>query len=65
VLVVQGLQMTTSRADGVVRLEAVFADVLLAPVIWVVNENYRREMSRRLRKVQESWSRSRPRSPNR
>jgi len=31
--------------------------VLLAPIIWVVNENYRREMSRRLRLVQESWSR--------
>jgi ABC-type bacteriocin/lantibiotic exporter with double-glycine peptidase domain len=31
--------------------------VMLAPVIWVVNENYRREMSRRLRKVQQSWSR--------
>jgi ATP-binding cassette subfamily B protein len=31
--------------------------VLLAPVIWLVNERYRHEMSRRLRKVQESWSR--------
>ena len=31
--------------------------VILAPVIWVVNQNYRREMSRRLRMVQESWSR--------
>jgi ATP-binding cassette subfamily B protein len=31
--------------------------VLLAPIIWFVNENYRHEMSRRLRKVQESWSR--------
>src|ERR1700722_12360682 len=31
--------------------------LILAPIIWVVNENYRHEMSRRLRKVQESWSR--------
>jgi ATP-binding cassette subfamily B protein len=29
----------------------------MAPIIWVLNENYRHEMSRRLRKVQESWSR--------
>jgi ATP-binding cassette subfamily B protein len=31
--------------------------IILAPIIWFVNENYRHEMSRRLRKVQESWSR--------
>jgi len=31
--------------------------VLLVPIIWFVNENYQHEMSRRLRKVQESWSR--------
>ena len=31
--------------------------LLLAPVIWLINQNYRREMSARLRKVQESWSR--------
>ena len=31
--------------------------IILAPFIWIVNENYRHEMSRRLRKVQESWSR--------
>src|SRR6266478_5260876 len=29
----------------------------LAPVIWVVNNNYRRQASERLRKVQETWSR--------
>ena len=31
--------------------------IILAPIIWAVNETYRNEMSRRLRKVQESWSR--------
>jgi ABC-type multidrug transport system fused ATPase/permease subunit len=31
--------------------------VLLVPMIWFVNARYRVEMSRRLRKVQESWSR--------
>jgi ATP-binding cassette subfamily B protein len=30
--------------------------LLLAPMIWVVNKRYRREMSGRLRKVQRSWS---------
>ena len=58
VLVVQGLQMTTSAALMAWYDWKLFSlMVLLAPVIWVVNENYRREMSRRLRKVQESWSR--------
>jgi ATP-binding cassette subfamily B protein len=58
ILVVQGLQMATSAAlmawyDWKLFLLMVF----LAPIIWFVNENYRHEMSRRLRKVQESWSR--------
>jgi len=30
---------------------------LMVPIIWLVNESYRDEMGRRLRKVQESWSR--------
>jgi ATP-binding cassette subfamily B protein len=29
----------------------------LVPFIWLVNENYRRQISHRLRKVQETWSR--------
>jgi ATP-binding cassette, subfamily B, bacterial len=29
----------------------------LVPFIWLVNENYRRQISQRLRKVQETWSR--------
>ncbi len=58
VLVVQCLQMTTSSALMAWYNWKLFSLMLvLAPVIWVVNQNYRREMSRRLRKVQESWSR--------
>jgi len=58
VLVVQGLQMLVSAAlmawyDW--KLFSLMA--LLVPVIWFVNESYRQQMSRRLRKVQESWSR--------
>src|SRR5271170_7789174 len=58
VLVVQGLQMTTSAALMAWYDWKLFSlMVLLAPIIWFVNENYRHEMSRRLRRVQESWSR--------
>jgi ATP-binding cassette subfamily B protein len=58
VLVVQGFQMTTSAALMAWYDWKLFSlMVLMAPVIWVVNEHYRREMGRRLRKVQESWSR--------
>jgi len=58
VLVVQGLQMTVSAVLMAYYDWKLFSlMVILVPVIWVVNENYRREMSRRLRKVQESWSR--------
>jgi len=58
VLVVQGLQMATSAALMAWYDWKLFSlMVVMAPFIWVVNENYRREMSRRLRKVQESWSR--------
>jgi ABC-type multidrug transport system fused ATPase/permease subunit len=58
VLIVQGLQMIVSAAlmawyDWKLFLLMAF----LAPLMWIVNERYRVEMSRRLRKVQESWSR--------
>jgi ATP-binding cassette subfamily B protein len=58
VLVVQGLQMIVSAAlmawyDW--KLFSLMA--LMVPIIWLVNESYRDEMGRRLRKVQESWSR--------
>jgi len=58
VLVVQCLQMAGSAALMAWYNWKLFClMVVLAPVIWVVNENYRKEMSRRLRKVQQSWSR--------
>jgi ATP-binding cassette subfamily B protein len=58
VLVVQCLQMAGSAALMAWYNWKLFSLVLLlVPVIWVVNERYRREMSRRLRMVQQSWSR--------
>ena len=58
VLVVQGFQMIGSAVLMAWYDWKLFSLMLiLAPIIWVVNENYRHEMSRRLRKVQESWSR--------
>jgi ABC-type multidrug transport system fused ATPase/permease subunit len=58
VLVVQCLQMAGSAALMAWYNWKLFSLMaMLAPLIWVVNESYRREMSRRLRKVQESWSR--------
>ena len=58
VLVVQGFQMIGAAVLMAWYDWKLFSLMLiLAPIIWVVNENYRHEMSRRLRKVQESWSR--------
>lgn len=58
VLVVQGLQMAGSAALMAWYNWKLFSLMLvLVPVIWMVNERYRQEMSRRLRMVQESWSR--------
>jgi ATP-binding cassette subfamily B protein len=58
VLVVQGLQMAASAALMAWYDWKLFSLMLImAPVIWVVNEKFRQETGRRLRKVQESWSR--------
>ena len=58
VLIVQGLQMIVSAVlMAWYDWKLFLLMVLLAPIIWVVNEQYRKEMSLRLRKVQESWSR--------
>jgi ATP-binding cassette, subfamily B, bacterial len=58
VLVVQGLQMAVSAALMAWYDWKLFSlMVLLAPIIWFVNKNYQHEMARRVRKVQESWSR--------
>jgi ATP-binding cassette subfamily B protein len=58
VLVVQGLQMIASAALMAWYDWLLFSLMaLMVPIIWLVNESYREEMGRRLRKVQESWSR--------
>lgn len=58
VLVVQGFQMTASAVLMAWYDWKLFSlMLLLAPVIWFVNKNYQKEMTRRMRKVQESWSR--------
>ena len=58
VLVVQALQMTFAALLMAWYNWKLFSlMLLLAPIIWIVNEKYRREMSLRLRKVQETWSR--------
>ncbi len=58
VLVVQALQMAVSAALMAWYDWKLFSlMIILVPFIWLVNENYRHEMSRRLRKVQDSWSR--------
>jgi ATP-binding cassette subfamily B protein len=58
VLVVQGLQMTAAAALMAWYDWKLFSLMLImAPIIWIVNNKFRRETSRRLRKTQESWSR--------
>ena len=58
VIIVQGLQMTTAAFLMAWYDWKLFSLMfLMVPFIWMVNEHYRREMARRLRKVQESWSR--------
>src|SRR5580658_3903140 len=56
VFAVQGMQMGVSAALMAWYDWKLFAIMLLlAPVIWVINEQYRRVMASRLRKVQQSW----------
>lgn len=58
VSLVQALQMATCAVLMAWYNWKLFSlMLLLAPVIWAVNRQYRREMSHELRKVQESWSR--------
>jgi ATP-binding cassette subfamily B protein len=58
VLIVQTLQMTVCAAMMAWNNWKLFCVMLLlVPLIWVVNDRYRREATRSLRKVQESWSR--------
>ncbi len=58
VTIVQALQMATCAVLMAWYNWKLFSIMLLlAPVIWVVNQSYKREMSHQLRRVQESWSR--------
>jgi ATP-binding cassette subfamily B protein len=58
VLTVQAMQMAASAALMAWYDWKLFSIMfLLMPLIWVINERYRRVMSGRLRKLQETWSR--------
>ena len=58
VMVVQALQMVSAAALMAWYDWKLFSLMLvMAPVIWAVNKKFQSETSRRLRKVQESWSR--------
>lgn len=58
VSIVQALQMTICAMLMAYYNWKLFSIMLLlAPVIWVVNQQYKKEASHQLRKVQESWSR--------
>ena len=57
IVTVQALQMTASAALMAWYDWKLFSIMLLlVPMIWFTNSRYRREMSRRLRTVQQSWS---------
>jgi ABC-type multidrug transport system fused ATPase/permease subunit len=58
VVLIQGVQMTVAALMMAWYNWKLFSLMLtLAPVIWMLNENYRSELSLQLRKVQETWSR--------
>ncbi len=58
VLTVQAMQMAASAGLMAWYDWKLFSIMfLLVPLIWVINERYRRVMSGRLRKLQETWSR--------
>ena len=58
VVTIQAVQMTVAAALMAWYNWKLFSlMLLLVPVIWLVNEHYRREVSHRLRKLQETWSR--------
>ena len=58
VVTIQAVQMTVAAALMIWYNWKLFSIMLLfVPIIWAVNQNYRREMSRQMRKLQETWSR--------
>jgi ATP-binding cassette subfamily B protein len=55
---IQGVQMVVSAVLMTWYNWKLFSVMLVfVPIIWVLNQNYRREVTHRLRQVQESWSR--------
>ena len=58
VVTIQAVQMTVAAALMAWYNWKLFSlMLLLVPGIWLVNQNYRREIGHRLRKLQETWSR--------
>jgi ATP-binding cassette subfamily B protein len=58
VVTIQAVQMTVAASLMAWYNWKLFSlMLLLVPLIWVVNQNFRREASHQLRKVQETWSR--------
>lgn len=58
VVTIQAVQMAVAAFLMVWYDWKLFSIMLLfAPIIWVINEQYRREVAQQLRKMQETWSR--------
>jgi ATP-binding cassette subfamily B protein len=58
VVTIQAVQMTVAAGLMAWYNSKLFAlMLLLVPLIWIINQNYRRDVSLQLRKMQETWSR--------
>jgi ATP-binding cassette, subfamily B, bacterial len=58
VVVIQAVQMLIAALLMAWYNWKLFSIMLLfVPIIWLINENYRREVAQQLRKMQETWSR--------
>ncbi len=58
VVTIQALQMLVAAGLMAWYNWKLFSIMLLfVPIIWLINENYRREVAQQLRKMQETWSR--------
>lgn len=58
VVTIQGVQMAVAAILMAWYNWKLFSVMLLfVPIIWVINERYRREVARQLRRMQETWSR--------
>ncbi len=58
VVAIQAIQMSVAALLMLWYNWKLFSIMLLfVPIIWLINENYRREVAQRLRKMQETWNR--------